>query len=208
MSEQTPDLDETFADLRKIAKTVTTDDYWREAPPDDVWDKIAAGIGRPESATNVSPLRRPGSRAPLLAAAAAALIMFIVVGALATRALRSASEPEVAGGADLVNTDLPVSSDATAAVELLLDDGTYRLDVDLSEVPDAGDGVLELWIIDENVESMFSLGAIDSDGSFELPPGVDPADFPIVDISVEPLDGDPTHSGQSVLRGVLDQPAS
>lgn len=29
--------------------------------------------------------------------------------------------------------------------------------------------------------------------------------FPIVDISAEPLDGVPTHSGDSVTRGVLDQ---
>lgn len=205
MSEQTPDLDAVFVDLRQIAGTLTTDDYLREAPPAEVWNKIAPGIGH---GADIMHLRRYSRRAPLMVAAAAAALVFIIAGALATRALRSAG-PEVAAGAELVNTDLPVQSDATAAVELLVDDeGEYRLDIDLSAVPDSGDGVLELWIIDENVESMFSLGAIDGDGRFELPPGVDPADFPIVDISVEPLDGDPTHSGQSVLRGVLAEPPS
>ena len=207
MSDKTPDLDVVFEDLRKVAQTLTTDDYLRETPPPEVWNKIAAGVGHAPS--NVSSMHRTGNRAPLMFAVAAAAALFIVVGVLATRALQSASAPEVAAGAELLNTDLPVESDATADVELLLDDdGTYRLDIDLTAVPDAGDGVLELWIIDENVESMFSLGAIDGDGRFDLPAGVDPADFPIVDISVEPLDGDPTHSGQSVLRGVLAEPPS
>ena len=40
--------------------------------------------------------------------------------------------------------------------------------------------------------------------SFELTVCLDLGRFPIVDVSVEPLDGDPTHSGVSVVRGVLD----
>ena len=34
--------------------------------------------------------------------------------------------------------------------------------------------------------------------------GLDLTEFPLLDISVEPLDGDPTHSGVSVARGDLD----
>ena len=40
--------------------------------------------------------------------------------------------------------------------------------------------------------------------TLELPSGLDLGEFPIVDVSVEPLDGDPTHSGVSVARGVLE----
>jgi anti-sigma-K factor RskA len=39
---------------------------------------------------------------------------------------------------------------------------------------------------------------------FELPPDLDLTQFPIVDVSVEPLDGVPTHSGDSVARGELE----
>jgi hypothetical protein len=39
---------------------------------------------------------------------------------------------------------------------------------------------------------------------FELPPGVDIGEYPVVDVSVEPLDGDPAHSGRSVLRGTIN----
>ncbi len=51
---------------------------------------------------------------------------------------------------------------------------------------------------------MQSLGPIDGSGRVALPDGLDPALYATVDISVEPLDGVPTHSGQSVLRGTLD----
>jgi len=30
------------------------------------------------------------------------------------------------------------------------------------------------------------------------------ADYPLVDISIEPYDGNPTHSGDSIVRGQLD----
>ena len=39
--------------------------------------------------------------------------------------------------------------------------------------------------------------------SLEVPSGVDLTEYPVVDVSVEPLDGDPSHSGVSVVRGRL-----
>jgi len=58
-------------------------------------------------------------------------------------------------------------------------------------------------MIDTDVTRLVSLGPVRADGTYDLPPGLDPAQFPVVDVSVEPLDGDPTHSGDSVLRGEL-----
>jgi anti-sigma-K factor RskA len=84
-----------------------------------------------------------------------------------------------------------------------LDDGRYALDVDVSDLPATDGDFLELWVIDENVEGMVSLGPLDGDGRFVLPATVDPDQFPVVDISIEPVDGVPTHSGASILRGVL-----
>ena len=68
---------------------------------------------------------------------------------------------------------------------------------------DPDDGYLELWLIDPTVTRLVSLGPLRTDGIYDIPAGVDPAAFPIVDVSVEPVDGDPTHSGDSVLRGEL-----
>ena len=36
-----------------------------------------------------------------------------------------------------------------------------------------------------------------------LPAQVDVGEFPVVDVSIEPADGDPAHSGDSVVRGTL-----
>jgi hypothetical protein len=37
-----------------------------------------------------------------------------------------------------------------------------------------------------------------------VPDTIDLADWPTVEISVEPVDGDPGHSGVSLVRGALD----
>ena len=36
-----------------------------------------------------------------------------------------------------------------------------------------------------------------------MPPGVSMTDFPVVDVSLEPSDGDPGHSHNSLVRGTL-----
>ena len=70
---------------------------------------------------------------------------------------------------------------------------------------DSSDGYREVWLIDANVEGMVSLGILDgSSGQFVIPDGVEVGDFPIVDVSWEPLDGDPTHSGDSIVRGQIE----
>ena len=59
---------------------------------------------------------------------------------------------------------------------------------------------------DGAVANLVSLGIVDPEdpGSFDVPAGYDPTVFSVVDISVEPRDGDDTHSGRSILRAGLD----
>lgn len=66
------------------------------------------------------------------------------------------------------------------------------------------DGFREVWLISEDLEQMYSLGVLaGNEGTFAIPEGVELSQFPIVDISDEPTDGNPEHSGVSVLRGSL-----
>ena len=51
---------------------------------------------------------------------------------------------------------------------------------------------------------MVSLGPLDRARGHGVPAGLDPASFSIVDVSLEPFDGDPTHSGDSLLRKILE----
>lgn len=109
--------------------------------------------------------------------------------------------------ATIANDGLPVAFDHSANANLVDDGGDLRLHVafegDDGALPPDVDGFYEVWLIDENVDGMISLGVLTADGQLDVPDTIEPAAFPVVDISVEPLDGDPTHSGQSVLRGVL-----
>jgi anti-sigma-K factor RskA len=80
--------------------------------------------------------------------------------------------------------------------------GTVRVAVDGVPALPSGE-YLELWLLGEG-DQMVSLGTFRAgpDGRVRvaLPLGVDPAGARFVDLSVEREDGDPTHSGKSVLR--------
>jgi anti-sigma-K factor RskA len=154
----------------------------------------------PSVTATVTPLRPRRSR--LLLAAAAALVVGVGVGAGAV-ALGSRDDDGLAVAATALDP-LEDSGASGEARVLERDDGTRTLRLDLTAA-DLEDGFYEVWLIDEAVEDMYSLGVVQGGGevTLEVPPGVDLGEFPVVDVSVEPLDGDPTHSGVSVARGVL-----
>ena len=141
------------------------------------------------------PLRPRRRAVPWLVGAAAAAVLLVV--GVAVLGNDSSSQQVVA------SVDLDRLGDAgSGAAELVEEDGRYRLQVDTADL-DPGDGFLEVWVIDSEVSKLVSLGPVRPDGTYDLPPDLDPRQFPVVDVSVEPLDGDPAHSGDSVLRGQL-----
>ena len=190
-------------ELTAIARSLRTDDFQLDPVPDDVWAGIADTI-RAEAGTNViaPPAHSQASTRwfqrskTMMAVAAAAVIAVVAVAVFSTR-----------GGDDttvVAVSDLDSLADGFAgSAELEQTDDGYRIDLDLAALPDA-DGYYELWLI-KSLETgeMQSLGFIDGSGEVALPPGLDPAEYATVDISIEPLDGIPTHSGNSVLRGTL-----
>jgi len=141
--------------------------------------------------------------ARLLSIAAATLLMVGVAVAVVNR--DDTPSVELAS-AMLTDEGLPIPTSETADASFVCDeDGTNCfLEIDLTALPDAGTDDLELWVINSDVTDMESLGLVtESEGRFALPANVTPEAFPIVDISLEPNDGDSTHSGKSVLRGIL-----
>jgi hypothetical protein len=82
--------------------------------------------------------------------------------------------------------------------------GERVVTVSLDAIAD-DDVVREVWLLTENVDGLISLGWLTgAEGEFVVPASVDLTKFSVVDISAEPLDGDPTHSGDSIVRGSLD----
>jgi anti-sigma-K factor RskA len=143
-------------------------------------------------------------RRPLLLVAAAT-VAGAVIGAGAVAVLRNGEQaPDVVPVA-AVDLDPLADNDASGRAEVVeRADGSRVLEVRL-DAGELADRYYEVWLIDEAVEDMVPVGvARPGTLTFELPSGIDLGRFPIVDVSVEPLDGDPTHSGVSVARGVLD----
>ena len=189
-------------------------------PGEHVWERIraeVAGDGAPADEVArrrrdraAGPARRGSShrsrrpaRWPLLAAAAVGAL----VAWLGTELVGPNADDEGVVVADASLSELP---DAGLTVEgnaeVVTIDGERRLRLDLSDLPDAGEGYLEVWLMRPDVSGMVTVGILSGDtAEFTLPAGVDLADYPVVDISREQVDGDPSHGGDSLVRGELEQ---
>ncbi|MGY1833272.1 anti-sigma factor [Geodermatophilus sp. SYSU D01180] len=147
----------------------------------------------------VVPLRPRRSRLALAAAAALVAGLAIGAGAVALGDRDDAGVPVAATVLDPLE-----GSDASGRAEVVeRADGTRVLQVELA----AGapqEGYYEAWLLTESVSGLVPLGVVRAGTEeFELPAGLDLAEYPVVDVSVEPLDGDPGHSGVSIARGQL-----
>ena len=204
--EQCPVCDGEVRALRATVATARRSDMLElAAPPPVVWQRIAdelgiaddGGVARPDDV--VVPLRRSPWRRPLAVAAAA-----LAVAAAATAVLVAVRPaPSVPGG---TTVPLVALGGTPARGEVVLADGRGQrsLVVDTAGLPSA-DGFYEVWLLDLDQGRMVALGVLDDSGRGRLtvPDGVRVADYPSVDVSLEPDDGDPAHSGDSVLRGEL-----
>ncbi|SOC48000.1 Anti-sigma-K factor rskA [Blastococcus aggregatus] len=192
-------------------------------PPPRVWDAIAAATGvtavpspsaepapalssvppppvEPDHGGTVVPFR--SRRRPVLLVAAA-VVAGAVVGAGAVAVVQSTG-----ADGDAVTTvalaPLPDADASGVADVVVRGDGSRVLELEL-DAPALEGSYYEVWLIDRAVDGMFPLGVVTpGTQTVELPAGLDLAEFPLLDVSVEPLDGDPTHSGVSVARGDLD----
>ena len=182
-------------------------------PPDAIWRGIESAIGMDQDAPASAVPLDAGRRTPrrVFLGAAAALIA-AVIGIVAFVAL-SEDTGQILATATLVHDPLSFDSlgaDATAGANLVSDDGRLTLNLVNAVLPSPGDDTdLEVWLIrpdDEgNVVDLFSLGVVSPTDpeSLEVPGSHDPGVYFVVDISVEPRDGDAGHSGRSILRGPL-----
>ncbi|WP_152188462.1 anti-sigma factor [Georgenia satyanarayanai] len=189
-----------------------------EAPAPHVWDRIAQEIESPTAdpgSTVAAPAparRRPaGSTRPAgrrerprgrLARAAwlAAGVAAGVVGTLVVTNLPG-DQAEPAPVAQARLDPLP-GWEETGSASLEEADGRLLLRVEVSG--EETDGFREVWLLDEDVQQLVSVGLLaGTEGVFDLPAGLDLDELVLVDVSREPFDGDPAHSGDSIVRGRL-----
>ena len=160
-----------------------------------------------ESSSSVAapPRARTGRRVlSLVLAAVIALVAGIGIGLAAGR-LGGRSETVIANATLAALPAWPGAS-GTAKVEVDAA-GNRTLIVDLHTTsPVAGDQ--QVWLADATVTGMRAMGFLDAggQGSWPIPPGLDLSSFPVVDVSDEPsTDANPAHSGNSIVRGELQQ---
>ena len=173
-------------------------------PDERVWDRIADQLAlAPErQLAPVVTLRPRGSRRwlPALVGAAAAIAL-VFSGVVTWQALQPASYTVLATATLDAFPEWPGAT-GTATVEER-SDGARVVQVSF-EAPGLQDGYREVWLITSDATRLVSLGVVrGTSGTFTIPDGVDITKYDLVDISDEPYDGDPTHSGVSIVRGQL-----
>jgi anti-sigma-K factor RskA len=138
------------------------------------------------------------------AVVAAAAALGLIVGAGATVII---NRNRVEVGASVPLTALPgQTGHGTAELLGSRDDPELRVSV---EAPLPPDRYREVWLINSDGKRMYSLGVLPTGGSgnYPLPAllGDGLQGFTIVDVSIEPYDGNPEHSRDSQVRGSLPE---
>lgn len=157
--------------------------------------------------TRIDARRARRSRMPTAWLLAAACVLGIVLGVGgATVASLLGREPAPSELTVASASLAPLDSPQTMGVASLLDrDDGLRLEVpDLGLDP--GEGFLEVWLINRDLTRMISIGVVPVDATGVVLPVsqrlIDEG-YVIVDISREPFDDQPAHSGDTLVRGEL-----
>lgn len=206
-------LDPKDREVEAILRDLDQRDLELFETPDQVWDGIEATLGlgeaAPETVVSLDSRRWTGRRV-LMGLAAALVGVVIAVGIFLAG---NDGTRQVLATAMLAYD--PVSFDrlgnaASGNASLVSQDDQLVIEIVDSRLPDPGEGAdLEVWLIqpdnEGNVADLVSLGVVNpvEPGVLEIPASHDPAVYYVVDISVEPRDGDASHSGRSILRGPL-----
>ncbi|GGD07998.1 anti-sigma factor [Nocardioides daphniae] len=182
-------------------------------PPPSVWEAVKAEIDRPAGAPAAAPApvtslasRRRGVPTWLATVAATvALAAGVGLGAWVVQPDEkddATPQAQVLGEAPLASLDA-AAEDRGAAVVRRADDHLV-LHVEASDLG-GPDGTREVWLINVDGKRMVSLGLlpVGEAGDFDFPERLLDQGYRIVDISFEPDDGNPVHSGTSLARGEI-----
>ncbi len=194
--------DPAFADEIEATRAVIAgldampDEGW--APPEPPPLPPLPGLEAPRRRWSLA----PGRPAFALAAIVAALLVAGVSWWAVSR------DDGATGGPVLALAPFDEGGPGAAGEARPAGDGT-SLSVDVKGLPESTpDTYYELWLID-GTERIVSLGSFQVPASgattveVPLPGPLD--DYAVIDVSIEPDDGDATHSGRSLLRGPTAQ---
>lgn len=166
-----------------------------ETPPERVWDRIRNEL-------DATPRSKASRNRFAIGFALAASIVIVLVAVGTWTLLRPAAEPVQLATATL--EAFPSHPGAVGeAIVLETADGTRELTVTL-DASESENGFREVWLITADASALVSLGVLEgNETTLPVPEGLDLHEYVLVDVSQEPDDGNPDHSGDSIVRGDL-----
>ncbi|HET7902623.1 MAG TPA: anti-sigma factor [Candidatus Nanopelagicales bacterium] len=209
---------ESLGAAAAVARSVRPEDA-PVTPSPEVWDRIVRDLEQPRIAAVpltvegapadavVMPMKpRRWSRAAALLAAAA---VGVIVGAGGMRALGQGEQPGPAVAAPQVATaSLKPLDDPSASGTAVIRQASTALrtvTVVVTGLPQHVGTFYEVWLMDPSNAHLVALGVLDSSGhgEFAVPAGLDLSTYSAIDVSLQPMNGSPQHSGDSPVRGEL-----
>ncbi|MBJ7459245.1 MAG: anti-sigma factor [Thermoleophilaceae bacterium] len=211
--EQDPQLSAELAGLSPLVATL-------EKLPAEAWDQVDAPPLQLDRSAPAQSAPKPARNSrfkdffsgsfALRPALAFAAVLAIFVAGVGVGMLSGGDNSSDPFGPVVTQASLsPVSNvDPAARGEAIVKQGGQTIRLKISGLPvNRADDFYEAWLMDPE-DGFISLGTfrVGSDGSttLDLPVAVATDRFPVVDISLQPTNGKPTHSGVSVLRGTLN----
>ena len=164
-----------------------------------------SGTGVPTGPAVAAP--QPDRRRSRWVAPLAAIVVGVAIGAGAVIIAQNRSNNEtIEAIAPLTPVDTgPLAADAgrqLGEAELVAVPAGNQVRVNAADLPATGNSY-EVWLFGDE-GTMVSLGTLsDGVGTFTVPNGIDPQVYRVVDVSEEPPDGKPAHSGVSLVRGAF-----
>jgi len=188
-------------------------------PPARVWEGIvqATGVGEATAQpptqspsvvtpTNVVPLAKKSRRSSVLLGVAAGIVGLVVgVGITVAAESTTTTKPTVVASVPLQPKSV---ADAQGTAVISYNKGKPPVvTISVRNLPQAH-GYYEVWLMNAAPLRFVALGPLNANqrGVFQLPAGLPVRDYGYIDISLQPYNGSPVHSGNSVARGAL--PAS
>ena len=169
-------------------------------PPESVWQGVQATLAS-EPVPLPLPLDRRRTR--WLAAVAVAAGLLVIAGSV-TIGRSIAQGPSPTTVAVATHTTLPGAPQTASGSASLQQRGNSRtVEVDTVGLADP-QGFYEVWLMSPDDSGLVSLGTMSggqTHATFPVPDGLPLAVYTNVDISDEPIDGNPGHSAVSLLRG-------
>ena len=186
------------AELDDLRRMLGSDEMWADPPP-ELADRIVAAVGAEPGEAAPAPVRphRNWLR-PVLAVAAALLVLVAVGSVIATR--------DDGGGGEqfaLAATDVIAGASGEATVEAT--GSGLSISLDISDLPPAEPGTFyQAWM--KGPGGSVPIGtfhARDGDGPIELWSGVDATDYPTMTVTIQQEGAGPESSGIVVLTGEI-----